>query len=204
MKKLNSENLNTSVYYDSSWDSRLKEDGLDHSEAQRMNALLRNWQGGKFLDLGCGAAPFSLEACKTLNSEIWALDFSPNLIERLKTGRFKKDDTKEEDYSKINLIVGNLKELPFRDEYFDYIIAGEVLEHTEVPEDFLKETFRVLKKGGTLVLSTPFEEGYSREPCSLEHLWGFDEEDVRDLLKQFGETEVVKINIFILGYCKKI
>ncbi len=37
--------------------------------------------------------------------------------------------------------------LPFRDKEFDYVICTQVLEHTENPEKFLAEQFRVAKRG---------------------------------------------------------
>lgn len=37
--------------------------------------------------------------------------------------------------------------LPFKDKAFDYVICSHVLEHVENPEAFLKEQFRVAKRG---------------------------------------------------------
>ena len=46
--------------------------------------------------------------------------------------------------------------LPFEDETFDYILLCEVLEHMEIdPMFMLAEINRVMKTGGTLILSTP-------------------------------------------------
>jgi methionine biosynthesis protein metW len=42
----------------------------------------------------------------------------------------------------------NLNEkLSYEDEYFDYVILTEVIEHLENPNDLLKEIHRVLKSG---------------------------------------------------------
>jgi len=45
--------------------------------------------------------------------------------------------------------------LPFPDEYFDAITSFETIEHTTKYREMLQEFFRVLKKGGRLILSTP-------------------------------------------------
>jgi len=46
--------------------------------------------------------------------------------------------------------------IPVEDETFDYVLCGEVLEHMEHdPMFMLSEINRVLKPGGTLVLTTP-------------------------------------------------
>jgi ubiquinone/menaquinone biosynthesis C-methylase UbiE len=43
----------------------------------------------------------------------------------------------------------------FSKEYFDLIYSGEVLEHLFYPEKFLRESWRVLKKGGCMILDPP-------------------------------------------------
>lgn len=44
---------------------------------------------------------------------------------------------------------------PFRDEYFDLTYCDYVFEHLENPGIFLKESYRTLKKGGSLFFRTP-------------------------------------------------
>lgn len=57
---------------------------------------------------------------------------------------------------KIKLIWGNAeRKLPFKDRSFDNIILSEVLEHLDDEEKCLKEIYRVLKPGGTLMISVP-------------------------------------------------
>lgn len=45
--------------------------------------------------------------------------------------------------------------LPFDDASFECVVAGEIIEHVPDPDGFLREIRRVLKPGGTLVISTP-------------------------------------------------
>lgn len=45
--------------------------------------------------------------------------------------------------------------LPYRDESVDVVVAGEVLEHVVDTEGFARETLRVLKPEGALVVTTP-------------------------------------------------
>ncbi len=42
---------------------------------------------------------------------------------------------------------------------FDFIFIGEVLEHIKKPEDFMVRAAQELRIGGTLLLTTPAEEG---------------------------------------------
>jgi ubiquinone/menaquinone biosynthesis C-methylase UbiE len=45
--------------------------------------------------------------------------------------------------------------LPFADESFDIVYSSNVLEHTENPEQVLRESFRVLRNGGLLHMEIP-------------------------------------------------
>lgn len=71
-------------------------------------------------------------------------ELSPNMI------RIGKKNFPNESFAEISL-----HNFPFRDEKFDMVLSLETLEHVPKPELFLKEVRRVLKKGGTLVMSTP-------------------------------------------------
>lgn len=59
--------------------------------------------------------------------------------------------------SDVNVKVANLNTqgLPFQDKHFDLVTCTEVIEHLEHYRYTLREMYRVLKPGGTLVLTTP-------------------------------------------------
>ena len=58
----------------------------------------------------------------------------------------------------INFQVANIAQLPFADESFDHVYSVSVLEHMAKGEDVLaiKEMSRVLKKGGTMLVTVDF------------------------------------------------
>jgi len=64
----------------------------------------------------------------------------------------------------VKWIKGIGEELPFESEHFDIVISTNTLDHIQNPRKFLKETRRVLKKGGVLFLTVnchgPFERFY--------------------------------------------
>src|ERR1035437_2285963 len=53
-------------------------------------------------------------------------------------------------------VVGDIRNLPFKDNSFSVIICTEVLEHVPEPEKAINELYRVLTKSGKLVLTTRF------------------------------------------------
>ena len=53
-------------------------------------------------------------------------------------------------------IVGDAQEMPFADATYSTILCTEVLEHIPDPQKAVDEMYRVLKPGGTLILTTRF------------------------------------------------
>ena len=54
-----------------------------------------------------------------------------------------------------SIIAGDAENLAFPSESFDLILASEVVEHLWDPKNFFKETSRILKPNGLLIISTP-------------------------------------------------
>jgi len=89
--------------------------------------------------------------------------------------------------------------LPFEDETFDVVVAGELLEHVRDPEALVGEARRVLRPGGTLVGSVP--NGFrlknrlrflaGREPeQDPTHLHLFSRRRLLELLGDFDEPRL--------------
>jgi SAM-dependent methyltransferase len=68
------------------------------------------------------------------------------------------------------------------DEHFDYIVCTEVLEHVRQPFDAVREIWRLLKPGGLVFVSTPFN---FRIHGPLPDCWRFTEHGLRELFSKF-------------------
>ncbi|WP_443668067.1 MerR family transcriptional regulator [Holdemanella porci] len=99
----------------------------------------------RLLELGCGNGKLWQENGIDLrNREIFLSDISEGMVEevRNKLG------------SDFNCIVADAEKIPFKDEYFDSIIANHVLFYLNDLDLGLKEISRVLKPDGILYCST--------------------------------------------------
>lgn len=95
---------------------------------------------GRVLDVGCGQMPF-----RHLLPE--GTDYTGiDIPAATSFGMGKHPDVVEFDGTKI----------PFPDAHFDTVMCTEVLEHATSPEALIAEMHRVLKPGGSLVLTVPF------------------------------------------------
>ncbi len=61
-------------------------------------------------------------------------------------------------------IKSDICNIPVKNESFDYILCTQVLEHLEFPERAFKEFYRILKKGGKLILTAPLGFGEHQIP----------------------------------------
>lgn len=69
-----------------------------------------------------------------------------------------------------------------KSDYFDVVVCTEVLEHTLQPFHAVEEIHRILKKGGIVLVSTPYN---FRIHGPLPDCWRFTEHGLRALLKDY-------------------
>lgn len=58
-------------------------------------------------------------------------------------------------YDNVRFLQGSADKLDFQDSGFDIVLCSDVIEHLPDPEQCLREIKRVLKPGGTMILTTP-------------------------------------------------
>jgi SAM-dependent methyltransferase len=105
---------------------------------------------GLILDVGSGVAPVSPDLERTVLADV------------------SEEAMKSVDLPVREKFVMSVTDLSFEEGTFDCVLCSEVLEHVEDDVKAVSELRRVLKAGGTLVVTVPFRK----------ILWGEDDEYV--------------------------
>ncbi len=119
------------------------EEFLARQRSRQANSLIpESARNGRVLDIGCGSHPLFL-----LNT---------SFAERYGLDRVPPDDFNEQGITLIHHDI-ETKRLPFEDDFFDVVTMLAVFEHLETPvlRSILREIRRVLRPGGSYVMTTP-------------------------------------------------
>lgn len=112
--------------------------------------LLNRWkeqEKKEFLDLGCGLGRHSILFAKN-DFNVYCFDISKEAIERTKKWA-------EKEKLILNYNVGDMLNLPYKDESIDAILCRNVISHTDTEgmKKVIKELKRVLRKSGECYLT---------------------------------------------------
>ena len=113
--------------------------GLQHPHDKVVELFNRYGGHGKLLDAPSGPGVIS-QKLKEAGFDVVAIDINAHLF-CVQGFPCEKAD--------LNF------DLPFSNGTFDYILCSNGIEHLENPVHFIRESFRILKEGGKLLISTP-------------------------------------------------
>ncbi|MFA6078152.1 MAG: class I SAM-dependent methyltransferase [Candidatus Omnitrophota bacterium] len=133
-------------------------------------------KNAKLLEIGCGRGDF-LGAFCGLGLECYGVDISDHC-------------SKSNPALKVACLDVSKDDLPYADNTFDVVYHKSVLEHINNPDHLMKETSRVLKRGGRIIILTP--DWVSQMKVFYEdftHSRPYDRTSLQDLLKIYGFLE---------------
>ena len=112
--------------------------------------------GSRVLDVGAGSCPYRrhFEGCIYRTQDFVALN-PAQLLDK-------------QGYGQIDYIC-DAEAIPVEDGSFDLVLCTEVLEHVPDPAGVVKELSRLLRPGGTLLLTAPLGSGLHQAPY---HFYG--------------------------------
>jgi len=143
----------------------------------------------KVLHVGCSDFPITNERLKSGNllhahlnsctSNILGIDISQNGIDILKKNGF------------ANVMHMNAEEINLKDKY-DFIVAGDVIEHINNPGKFLERVPNLLNLKGTLIICVPNAYSFNiikyfagMEPTHSDHTFHFSVKSLSELCSRY-------------------
>jgi 2-polyprenyl-3-methyl-5-hydroxy-6-metoxy-1,4-benzoquinol methylase len=145
------------------------------------NLHLQSFEPGNLLEIGCGNGKFLLSA-SAAGWKVQGIDFDEKAINAAK--------------SRLGSSVrqGELIACRFEQEQFDAIVMSNVIEHVWNPIETLNECWRLLRRGGRLIMVTPNSDSdghrlFRKEWRGLEpprHLFIYNKRSLNRLAKITG------------------
>jgi SAM-dependent methyltransferase len=147
---------------------------------------------GLTLDAGCGAGKWPIYL-RSLGYRVMGIDISHNAGKLARAGD-----------PALPIGVGDVRKIPLRDHSVDAVLSLGVVEHDERgPLEALRDTHRILKRDGLLILSVPFNNLLRRLLVNRMQSWvtwrrrrarmklgfveyRFSRREVRDFLRETG------------------
>jgi 2-polyprenyl-3-methyl-5-hydroxy-6-metoxy-1,4-benzoquinol methylase len=149
----------------------------------------------RVLDVGCGEGHFAALFADA-GADVVAIDVAEEPLRRLRALHPELDAR----------LIEPEAALPLEDASFDVVWAGETIEHVADTSSWLSELRRVLRSGGSLLLSTPDHGVLTRLWLALrrgefearldprsDHLRFYTRRSLAALLADFGFEEVVVV-----------
>jgi ubiquinone/menaquinone biosynthesis C-methylase UbiE len=114
----------------------------------------------KILDIGCGDGIWTNQLATSSGAKITGLDYSAHDL------KIAKKRAAQMKITNINYLKGDAQQMPFRKNTYDKVFSISTLEHIKNDAKTFKEMYRVLKPGGTAIISVPVD----KTPAIIKYL----------------------------------
>jgi len=155
--------ISSRSYWDKTWARFLKHHGMIAPSAKLIQHMIPYVQrNGSILDLGCGEGRNTIYLSRIGYLGV-GLDLSPKAVKVLANNLFEEE-------VKALCVVGDARNLPFRAEKFDGVLAHHIFDHLDENgfDQAIKNTFRILKKNGILLMTLDnFPKGMTDKNVSV-------------------------------------
>jgi len=127
--------------YAGNYDEKLEY--LNSFEKRKLDDFLKDINGKKILDIGCGTGRI-IQDLLDKGADITGVDVSTEMLK-----------IAEKKFPNSNFVEADIRELPFKDNTFDIVICTFVIVHLKQVEleGAFDEVYRILKPGGSFILT---------------------------------------------------
>jgi len=99
----------------------------------------------------------------------------------------------------LSVFIGELREAGFADNFFSVVHCSHLVEHLRDPKDFFHRVFRLLRKDGYFICTTPNSDGFQGKlkketwrSAIADHLFLFSRKTLKRYLQDAGFT-IIKL-----------
>jgi 2-polyprenyl-3-methyl-5-hydroxy-6-metoxy-1,4-benzoquinol methylase len=167
---------------------------LEHTERYRF--------AGKYVkdktvvELGCCTGYGSLMLAGSGAKKVYGIDISTAAVAYAK---------KHFSHKYVEYFVANAEDTGLSDRIADVVVSFETIEHLPEPEKFLSEVYRIVKRGGIFIISTPNREtSFGDNPY---HMKEYTLQELDSLLTSFSTKKYFgqhKVTYSLVMFYKKI
>lgn len=140
---------------------------------------------GNVLDVGCGQSPYKF-LLNTADTKYFGVDIV---------------DAEKFDYDNSDITPFDGENIPFEDGKFDGLICTEVLEHVQNYQKLIDEMHRVIKKGGTGIVTIPWSARYHYIPYDF---FRYTPSSLKTMFSKFSETKITNRGTDIANIANKV
>jgi SAM-dependent methyltransferase len=143
--------------------------------------------GLEVLEAGCGEG-YGADLISRVARRVIALDYDETTVAHVHAH-----------YPRVEVMHGNLAELPLADASVDVVVNFQVIEHLWDQTQFVRECARVLRPSGLLMVSTPNRITFSPgrdTPINPFHTRELNADELSRLLVDAGFTSVSMSGVF--------
>ncbi len=135
-------------------------------------------------DLGAGEGLISQLLARRAQ-QVWCIDNSPRMVE------VGTDLAERNGLHNLTYRLGDIEKVPLPDESVDLAILSQALHHAHHPQSAVNEAFRILRRGGQLLVLDLKEHSFERARELYADVWlGFGESALHRFLRQAGFEQV--------------
>ncbi len=127
------------------YDKLTREHRIDEMKEQAKEITRHIKDGDSVLEIAPGAGYLSIELCKPEKYKITGMDISKDLVEICKSNAIEAG-------VQVNFQQGNVSNMPFQSNEFNFIICVLAFKNFKEPIKALEEMYRVLKSGSTALI----------------------------------------------------
>ncbi len=147
---------------------------------------IKNGRGKKLIEFG-SATGAAANLLADYGFRVSATDFSNYAV-----------NLAQKHYPDITFTVHDIQKQFIKETDFDVAVAFDVIEHVKHPEEALSSIYKILKKGGTIILTTPNDYKHiSNDPT---HINVKKPEAWRKILKQVGFKNIKIQQVTFIPY----